>query len=135
MFPELLKVQMQKNQYKLYTNSLRLISESTQTTLVNGTPEVVTTESTHWEGLGSLQYVRPRIQKSIADENQGTMEDPVSIVCYLPQEAEPDESMLLVDVDGVIGPSGQKYFQSRKPANVGGVGVYWELYLGLGVNA
>ena len=62
------------------------------------------------------------------------MEDPVSLVCYLPVEAQPDESMLVVDVDGVVGEAGQRYHQSRKPANVGGANVYWELYLGLASN-
>ena len=134
MFPQLLRTQLIRNQSKLYMNSLRLVSESTVTTLVNGTPETTTTQATHWEGLGSLQYVRPRIQKSMADVNQGTMEDPVSIVCYLPHVAEPTEGMVVVDLDGVLGDANQAYPQSRMPANVGGVSVYWELYLGLPSN-
>lgn len=134
MFPEMLRRQMSQNQYKLYDNSVSLVTESTSVVLSSGTPVEQVAESTHWSGKGSIQYVRPRIQKSIADEYAGTMEDPVSLVCYLPLEAEPDESMLVVDVDGVVGPAGQRYPQSRKPANVGGAGVYWELYLGLAVN-
>lgn len=134
MFPEMLRRQLKQHQYKLFDNSVSLVTETTGMTLVNGTPTEGVTESTYWEGKGSIQYVRPRIQKSIADENMGTMEDPVSLVCYVPIEAEPDESMLVVDVDGVVGPAGQRYPQSRKPANVGGANVYWEMYLGLAVN-
>lgn len=135
MFPQLLKTQLTQNQSKLYSNRLRLVSESTETVLVNGTPEVVVTQTTHWEGLGSLQYVRPRIQKALADPNQGLMEDPVSVVCYVPYEALPTEGMVLIDLDGVLSDANQAYPQSRKPANVGGVSVYWELYLGLPSNA
>lgn len=134
MFPNLLRSQMLQNQKKLYVNNLRLVTESTTMELVYGTPQQTTTQTTHWEGKGSLQYVRPRIQKAFADEYQGTMEDPVSIVCYLPNEAAPDESMVLIDLDGVLGLPNQAYQQSRKPANVGGVSVYWELYLGLPPN-
>jgi hypothetical protein len=133
-FPSLLRSQLLNNQSKLYYNNLRLVSESTSVSIVNGTPESTVVSTTHWEGKGSLQYVRPRIQKSMADEYQGTMEDPVSVVCYLPYDALPDESMVLVDLDGVLGAPNQTYVQSRKPANVGGVNVYWELYLGLAVN-
>lgn len=135
MFPNLLVNMLEKNQSKLYTNRLELVSESTTTVVENGTPKTVTTPASHWSGVGSLQYVRPRIQKSIADENAGTMEDPISIVAYVPFDANPDESMFLVDVDGSLGVPGERYAQSRRPANVGGVGVYWELYLGFGVNA
>lgn len=135
MFPNLLVNILEKNQSKLYSNNLALVTENTTTVVENGTPKTETTTATYWSGKGSVQYVRPRIQKSIADENTGTMEDPVSIVAYLPYEAAPNESMFLVDVDGVIGEAGQRYPQSRKPANVGGVSVFWELYLGLGVNA
>lgn len=124
-----------QSQSKLYSNRLRLVSESATTTLVDGTPELVVTQTMHWEGLGSLQYVRPRIQKSLADPNQGTLEDPVSVVCYVPYDALPSEGMTLIDLDGVLSDAGQAYPQSRKPANVGGVSVYWELYLGLPSNA
>lgn len=134
MFPRLLQTQLLANQSKLYVNRLRLVSESTVTSVVNGTPQTTTVQTTHWEGLGSLQYVRPRIQKSMADEYGGTMEDPVSVVGYLPIEAAPTEAMMLIDLDGILGSANQAYPQSRKPANVGGVSVYWELYLGLPVN-
>lgn len=130
MFPNLLKSQLKQNQHRLYSNNLKLISESAETTVVNGVPRETVTETEHWSGKGSLQYVRPRIQKAIAGEYAGTMEDPISIVCYVPFEAEPNESMTLVDVDGVTGPPGSYLLQSRKPANVGGLSVYWELYLG-----
>lgn len=135
MFPNALVNQLRTNQYRLYTNRVSLVTEDTTTTVVSGTPTISTVETVHWTGKGSIQYVRPRIQKSIADEHAGTMEDPISVVAYLPAEATPDESMLLVDVDGVLGEPGKRYEQSRKPANVGGVSVYWELYLGQGVNA
>lgn len=136
MFPNALRAQLTANMSRLFENNIQLISESTQISLANGTPEETVTQSVHWEGKGSIQYERPRIQKSIADEYQGTMEDPVTIVCYLPFSAAPDESMLVVDVDGAAsGVAGQRLMQSRKPANVGGNNSYWELYLGLGVNA
>lgn len=135
MMVDALRRQMLGNQSVLYSNNVQLISESTSTVISNGLPKEIVTQSTHWSGLGSIQYVRPRIQKSIADENQGTMEDPVSIVCYLPVDASPSEGMLVVDVDGVIGPAGERYVQSRRPANVGGASVYWELYLGMASNA
>lgn len=135
MFPNALVNQLRTNQYRLYTNRIALVTETTTTTVVNGTPQTNVTESVHWEGKGSIQYVRPRIQKSIADENAGTMEDPISAVAYIPYEALPNEAMLLVDVDGVLGEPGSRYEQSRVPANVGGVSVYWEVYLGQGVNA
>lgn len=135
MLVDALRRQMLNNQSMLYSNSVQLISESTSIAMSAGLPREVVTQTTHWSGLGSIQYVRPRIQKSIADENQGTMEDPVSIVCYLPFESQPSESMLVVDVDGVIGAAGQRYQQSRRPANVGGASVYWELYLGMASNA
>ena len=134
MFPNLLRSLMQQNQHKLYVNRLRLVNELTETVLINGTPSIQVTQTTHWEGRGSLQYVRPRIQKAFANEYQGTMEDPVSVVCYLPNEALPDESMVLIDLDGILGTTNQAYQQSRKPANVGGLSVYWELYLGLSAN-
>lgn len=135
MFPNALVNQLKKNQYRLYSNLVSLVTETTTTTVVNGTPTSSVVESVQWSGKGSIQYVRPRIQKSIADEHAGTMEDSISAVAYLPYEAMPDESMLLVDTDGVLGDPGQRYEQSRKPANVGGVNVYWEVYLGQGVNA
>jgi len=134
MFPEMLRRQLGQNQYKLYDNNVSLVTESTSVSLSSGTPVEETMELLSWSGKGSIQYVRPRIQKSIADENAGIMEDAVSLVCYVPFEAAPDESMLVVDVDGVIGTPGQRYPQSRKPANVGGANIYWELYLGLAVN-
>lgn len=135
MLVNALRAQMLNNQSMLYSNQLKLISESTSTVISNGLPTEVVTESVHWSGLGSIQYERPRIQKSIADENQGTMEDPITIVCYVPFDAEPGESMMVVDVDGAIGPANQRYSQSRRPANVGGASVYWEVYLGLPSNA
>lgn len=145
MIANLAKINLTRNQHKLYSNRIRLASESTSTVIVSeddgegnmvstGTPEVVITLTNHWEGLGSIQYVRPRIQKAIAAENQGMVEDPISLVAYLPYDALPEESMMVVDVDGVVGSAGRAYIQSRKPANVGGLNVYWELYLGLGVN-
>ena len=145
MIANLAKINLFRNQSKLYSNKVRLASETTSTVIATeedeegnpvstGTPEVIITLSTHWEGLGSIQYVRPRIQKAIAAENQGMVEDPISLVAYLPYEAMPEESMMVVDVDGVVGSAGRAYIQSRKPANVGGLAVYWELYLGLGVN-
>lgn len=136
MFPQILRNQLTANISRLFENDIQLLSESTQISLVNGTPQEVITQTVHWEGKGSIQYERPRIQKSIADEYQGTMEDPVTIVCYLPFDAAPDESMIVVDVDGAAsGVPGHKLMQSRKPANVGGNNSYWEVYLGLGVNA
>lgn len=144
MFPTLARINLIRNQSKLYMNNVRLLSEQTVTSLVTeeeeyetystGTPIVTTTLATHWEGKGSIQYVRPRIQKAIASENQGMVEDPISLVAYLPYEAKPEESMMVIDIDGVVGAAGRAYLQSRKPANVGGLNVYWELYLGLGVN-
>ena len=135
MFPNLLKYILKDNQSKLYVNDISLVTEATTTTVVSGTPTTSTVESTHWTGKGSIQYVRPRIQKSIASENAGTMEDPISAVAYVPYEAMPTESMVIVDLDGVLGEVGQRYQQSRPPANVGGVNVYWECYLGSSVNA
>lgn len=134
MFVTLLQKNILKNQEKLYSNNLRLVSQSMTTTVSNGMPVTNIAETTHWEGLGSIQYVRPRIQKSIASENAGMMEDPVSVVCYLPYEASPTEAMVIVDVDGIIGEAGTNYTQSRAPANVGGANVYWELYIGGPVN-
>jgi hypothetical protein len=134
MFPTLAKVNLIRNQSKLYVNNVRLAAETTVTTLVSGTPVVTTSFVTHWEGRGSIQYVRPRIQKAIASENQGMVEDPISLVAYLPYDAMPEESMMVIDLDGTVGEVGRAYIQSRKPANVGGLNVYWELYLGLGVN-
>jgi len=43
--------------------------------------------------------------------------------------------MALVDIEGVTGEANLTYRQSRRPANVGGINVYWELYLGLPSNA
>ena len=134
MFPRVLVNQLGRSQKLLYANLVKLITESTTTTVVAGTPSTSVVETILWSGMGSLQYVRPRIQKSIADEHGGTMEDPFSAVAYLPYEAMPDESMLVVDVGGALGSVGERYHQSRRPANVGGVSVYWELYLGLGAN-
>jgi hypothetical protein len=135
VIPSLLKANLRFNQYNLYSNRLRLVSESTSVVLVDGTPESVVSQVVHWEGVGSMQYVRPRIQKAFADLNAGLMEDPISIMAFVPFEAMPDEGMILVDVDGAIGVPGLSYRQSRKPANTGGVGVFWELYLGLPSNA
>jgi hypothetical protein len=135
MFPNLLRGVLRLNQEKLYDNRLRLVSEQTVTTLVSGTPQVTTTQSTHWEGYGSIQYVRLRIQKAFGDENAGTIEDPISVVAYLPYDALPNEGMALVDIEGVTGEANLTYRQSRRPANVGGINVYWELYLGLPSNA
>jgi len=134
MFPELLRKQMANNQYLLFDNQVKLVSKERTTGLVNGTPTDTVVETEHWVGPGSIQYVRPRIQKSIADENAGTMEDPVAVVCYVPYEAMPDESMTVVDVDGALGVEGAYLVQSRVPANVGGLNVYWELYIGEAVN-
>lgn len=134
MFVTLLMKNMLKNQSKLYSNNLRLVSQQVSTTVSNGMPVTNIVESTHWEGLGSIQYVRPRIQKSIASENAGMMEDPISVVCYLPIDAYPTDSMVVVDVDGIVGEAGTAYSQSRAPANVGGANVYWELYIGGPVN-
>lgn len=135
MFPELLRKQMLNNQYLLFDNQVKLVTKEKTMQLVNGTPSDSVVEAEHWVGAGSIQYVRPRIQKSIADENAGTMEDSVAVVCYVPFEAMPDESMSVVDVDGVLGTPGAYLVQSRVPANVGGLGVYWELYIGEAVNA
>jgi hypothetical protein len=144
MFPTLARVNLIRNQSKLYINRVRLAAETTVTSIEmvevdgemvsTGTPIVTTTFATHWEGKGSIQYVRPRIQKAIASENQGMVEDPISLVAYLPYDAMPEESMMVIDLDGTVGDPGRAYIQSRKPANVGGLNVYWELYLGLGVN-
>lgn len=134
MFPRLLQNNLLHNQSKLYVNQLQLMTESSSTTLINGTPETTVTQTQHWAGYGSIQYVRPRIQKSVADEYGGTMEDPISLVAYVPYEAMPTEGMVVIDVDGVIDGAGKGYRQSRKPANVGGADVYWEVYLGLEAN-
>lgn len=134
MFPNLLKSNLVPNQHKLYSNNIRLVSETVSVTLQNGTPESVVTQTTHWQGLGSIQYVRPRIQKAFGDENGGTIEDPISMIVYVPYEAMPNEGMVMVDVDGALGVPGQSYRQSRRPANVGGLSVYWEMYLGLPSN-
>lgn len=135
MFPALAKAQLKRHQGSLYTNTVKLVSEETSMTLVDGTPQEDVTQTVHWEGKGSIQYVRPRIQKAIADEHAGTMEDNITIVCYLPYNAAPTEGMMVVDVDGVAGKAGAYYPQSRAPANVGGLNVYWELYIGATVNA
>lgn len=144
MFPSLARSILLRNQSRLYFNRVRLVSEQTVTSMEmvevdgvmvsSGTPITTTTLVTHWEGMGSIQYVRPRIQKAIASENQGMVEDPISLVAYLPYEASPEDSMTVIDIDGTVGQPGRAYAQSRKPANVGGLNVYWELYLGLGVN-
>lgn len=134
MFPDLLKNQMLGNQKLLYDNNVKLVSISVSMSLVNGTPSQSTSETEHWSGKGSIQYVRPRIQKSIASETAGMVEDPIAIVCYLPYEAMPDEGMILVDEDGATGIEGVRMKQIQKPANVGGLNVYWELYLGAPVN-
>jgi hypothetical protein len=145
MFPSLARSVLMRNQSRLYFNRVRLASEQTITSIEmvddgegnlvsSGTPIVTVTFSTHWEGKGSIQYVRPRIQKAIASENQGMVEDPISLVAYLPYDSFPEDSMMVIDIDGVVGSPGRAYAQSRKPANVGGLNVYWELYLGLGVN-
>jgi hypothetical protein len=145
MFPSLARANLLRNQYKLFFNQLKLISEQTVTSMEmiddgegnmvsSGTPIITKTFVTHWEGKGSIQYVRPRIQKAIASENQGTIEDAISLVAYIPYESSPIESMMLIDVDGAAGNPGRAYAQTRRPANVGGLDVYWELYLGLGAN-
>lgn len=134
MLPNLLYNQLIKNQNLLYSNNIKLISKTISISLVAGTPQEVVSETEHWSGKGSIQYVRPRIQKSIADEMAGTMEDPVAIVCYLPYDAMPNEGMSVVDVDGVLGKVDSYLIQSRVPANVGGVNVYWEVYIGEAVN-
>lgn len=135
MFPSLARSQLKSRMGMLFDNTVRLVSESTSMTLVNGTPQESVTQTVHWEGQGSIQYVRPRIQKAFADETAGTMEDNITIVCYLPYEAQPTEGMMVVDVDGVAGRVGAYYPQSRAPANVGGLSVYWELYIGAVANA
>ena len=135
MFTQLARAQLQRNQFQLYDNNVRLVSESTSMSIVNGTPQEVTTQTVHWEGKGSIQYVRPRIQKAVASETGGTMEDNITIVCYVPHDALPSEGMKVVDVDGVAGNPGSVYSQSRAPANVGGLSVYWELYIGATANA
>jgi hypothetical protein len=134
MFATLARVNLLRNQSRLYSNRVQLAREETISEVEDGTPVVTTTLVPHWTGMGSIQYVRPRIQKAIASENQGMMEDPISLVAYVPYDAQPDDSMMIIDVDGVVGTAGRSYIQSRKPANVGGLNVYWEIYLGLGVN-
>lgn len=134
MFPNLLRKQMLDNQTLLYDNNVKLISVSVSSGLVNGTPTQTTSETEHWSGKGSIQYVRPRIQKSIASETAGLVEDPIAIVCYLPYESMPTEGMVVVDEDGATGIVGVRMKQIQKPANVGGLNVYWELYLGAPVN-
>jgi hypothetical protein len=135
MIPSLARGFITRNQPKLFSNRLRLVNESSTMTLVSGTPIMSTTQTTHWEGYGSIQYVRPRIQKAFGDENQGTIEDPISVIVHLPYEALPTEGMVVVDIDGVTGEVGLSYRQSRRPANVAGINTSWELYLGLPSNA
>jgi hypothetical protein len=130
MFPALARRQLLANQSLLFENEIRLVSESVVTLLVQGTPELVTTEVVHWVGLGSVQYIRPRIQKPLASENSGIYDDPIAGVVYVPYDAAPNESMIVIDVDGAFGSPGGRYRQSRKPANVGGLDVYWECYVG-----
>jgi len=131
-----LKSVMKRNLTQLMSNSVTLEAPGpTGVTLVNGTPMEEQTLVAHWVGKGSIQYVRPRIQKAFADEMGGTMEDPVGAVVYLPYESLPEANMMIVDTDGILGDIGAKYVQSREPANVGGASVYWECYIGKQVNA
>jgi hypothetical protein len=125
---------MINNQRKLYSNRVSLVIETHGITIVNGTPVEGGSDSVVWSGLGSIRYVRPRIQKSDPGDNVGMFEDPVSVIVYLPVEANPTEEMVVVDVDGVLGEPGLKLRQIRKPANVAGVSVNWELYLGVPTN-
>jgi hypothetical protein len=104
-------------------------------TVVNGTPVLQESWETYWEGIGSIQYLRPRTQRSVPSISAGIAEDPVTVLVYLPFEAMPSEDMRVVDVDGVVGEAGNALRQSRQPANVGGLDVYWEVYLGKPTNA
>lgn len=118
----------------LFTNPIQLVSRVEQTQLVNGTPQRVTTDVVHWEGNASLQFVRPTGNNFVVREDSGTIEDNVSFIAYVPYESNPDEGMILVDIDGILGREGAYYRQMRRPADVGGVNAYFELYLGFGPN-
>ena len=59
-----LKSVMKRNLTQLMSNSVTLEAPGpTGVTLVNGTPMEEQTLVAHWVGKGSIQYVRPRIQK------------------------------------------------------------------------
>ncbi len=119
----------------LMSDQVELVTIATVRVLVDGTPQETPTPTTVWTGLGSIQYNRPRIQKPFADFNAEQWEDPITAVVYLPNDAAPTKEMFVKDVDGRLGTVNALYPQSRKPANVGGVGVYFELYLGGASNA
>jgi hypothetical protein len=129
---DILRQNMVKYGPYLFTNQVKLVTRSETVSLVNGTPSRVTQDTVHWEGKASLQYVRPTGNNFIVREMDGTIEDTVSFLAYLPYDASPDEGMLLVDVDGVLGRANAYYTQKRRPADVGGVNAYWEAYLGFG---
>jgi hypothetical protein len=128
------RAQLLSKQNLLYRNQIRLISESTETQVIYGTPEDVTVEAVHWAGYGSIQYRRMVGQNPRMMDSAGTYEYPITVVCYVPYDARPNEGMVLVDVDGVLGQVNGHYRQVRAPANVGGADVNWEIYLAVPVN-
>jgi len=129
-----LRRNMVKYGSQLLTNRIQLVSRVESTQLVNGTPTRSTTDAVHWEGNASLQFVRPTGNNFVIREDTGTIEDNVSFIAYVPFESNPDEGLMLVDLDGILGREGAYYRQMRRPANVGGVSAYFELYLGFGPN-